>query len=72
VEVGAEVMPLGPGKYDDLCTYVREKAKADAAIVIVVGGPKGHGFSCQADLLTTAALPELLETLAKQIREAGP
>lgn len=38
-------MALGPGKYDDLCTYVREKAKAEGAIVIVYGGERGQGFS---------------------------
>lgn len=63
---------IGPGKYDDLCTTVRKKAKARGAIVIVLGGNKGNGFSCQADLASTLMLPDLLETLAKQIRERGP
>jgi len=65
-------MALGPGKYDDLCTYVREQAKADGALVIVINGTRGVGFSCQADLQTTLLLPELLENIAKQIRESGP
>jgi hypothetical protein len=38
-------------------------------IVIVVGGSKGNGFSCQADLETTLALPDMLEGVARQIRE---
>jgi hypothetical protein len=63
-------MPVGPGKYDDLCTLVREKAKADGAIVIIIRGEYGGGFSCQADLATTAALPDILENIAKQMREA--
>jgi hypothetical protein len=63
-------MPLGPGKYDDLCTEVREKARARGAIVIVIEGDKGDGFSCQADLLVTVRLPDLLESMAKQIRES--
>ena len=62
-------MALGPGKYDDLCTEVREKAKARGAILIVFSGDKGSGFSCQADVDITLVLPEILENLAKQIRE---
>lgn len=61
-------MALGPGKYDDLCTYVREQTQAEGTIVIVLGGNKGSGFSCQADLPTTLRLPDMLERLAKDIR----
>jgi hypothetical protein len=45
--------------------------KSGGVIVIVVGGNKGHGFSCQADLETTLALPEILENMVRQIRESG-
>lgn len=41
-------MALGEGKYDPLCSYVRKKAKAQACIVIIMGGNHGHGFSMQA------------------------
>jgi hypothetical protein len=67
-------MTVGPGKYDELCTYVRETAQAEGAIVIVFGGNRGSGFSCQADLPTTLALPDMLDEIARQIRknvEAG-
>jgi hypothetical protein len=64
-------MAIGPGKYDDLCTMVREKAEAEGAIVIVFGGKRGSGFSCQADLEATLRLPDILESVAKQIRESG-
>ena len=37
-------------------------------IVIVLGGNKGNGFSCQADLRTTLLLPDMLEDIARQIR----
>ncbi len=60
-------MPMGPGRYDDLCTYVREQAKARAAIVIVLDGEKGNGFSCQADLPTTSSLPGILRNVASEI-----
>lgn len=62
---------IGPGKYDDLCTYVREQAKAEAAIVIILNGEKGNGFSCQIDakhreLPVLLNVPEILrQTLAQ-------
>lgn len=61
-------MALGPGKYDDLATYVREQAKASGAMVIVIDGRLGSGFSVQADLAALIALPDLLEHMAAQIR----
>jgi hypothetical protein len=67
-------MALGPGKYDDLCTYVREQAGVSdegGAIVIVMGGKRGSGFACQADIASTLALPDLLEHIARQIRRDG-
>jgi hypothetical protein len=38
--------------------------------VIVFGGDKGNGFSCQADLETTLRLPDVLEDIARQMRES--
>lgn len=64
-------MAIGSGKYDDECTYVRERTQAKGTIVIVVDGNKGSGFACQADLLTTVALPIMLENIAREIRESG-
>jgi len=61
-------MPIGPGKYDDLCTSVREKT-GGSVLLIVVGGERGPGFSCQADLETMKMLPDMLEHVAKQIRQ---
>jgi len=67
-------MPLGPGKYDDVCTTVRELVgigDEGGVIVIVFGGNRGNGFSCQADLATTLGMPAVLESVAKQIRESA-
>jgi hypothetical protein len=63
----AASMAFGPGKYDDLCTSVREQT-GGGVLLIVMGGKHGNGFSCQADLETTMALPDLLEAVAAQIR----
>jgi hypothetical protein len=48
----AASMALGPGKYDDLCIYVRERT-GGGVLLIVVGGKDGGGFACRADLETT-------------------
>jgi hypothetical protein len=52
----------GPGKYDKLTTWVRERAKAEGVILIVVGGNKGHGFSAQ--LSATFPAESMLMTVA--------
>ena len=67
-------MALGPGKYDDLCTYVREQVGIDVnvngggVVVMVLGGNRGSGFAVQADIATTLKLPDLLEHMAREIR----
>ncbi|MGY3587039.1 hypothetical protein ACVIGB_003899 [Bradyrhizobium sp. USDA 4341] len=73
-------MALGKGKYDELCREIREKVglgggeipQSGGVLLIVMGGEHGNGFSCQADMDTTLALPDLLERVARQIRETGP
>lgn len=62
-------MPLGPGKYDDLCTVVRDSAKADAAIVIIHGGERGNGFSVQGPFEFALSLPAILRSVADNIEE---
>jgi len=64
---------IGPGKHDDLCTMVREQlglGDLGGVMLIVFDAKEEHsGFSCQCDYMTTMALPEILEAVAKQIRE---
>lgn len=64
-------MSWGPGKYDTLCTMVREQTGASSVLLVILDGVNGNGFSCQTDLAGTLALPDLLEMVAKQIREHG-
>ena len=40
-------------------------------IVIVLGGNRGTGFSCQANIRTTRTLPDILEDIARQTRDDG-
>lgn len=64
-------MSLGPGKYDPLCTHVREQAKAKCALVIVIGGELGSGFSMQTeDVWVMARVPSILRDTAKQIEDS--
>lgn len=62
-------MALGPGKYDDVCAEVLLDTMAQCAIVIIVDGVKGSGFSMKTkDPRLLATLPDMLEVMAKQIR----
>ena len=63
-------MPLGPGKYDDLATIVREQARAAGVMVMVFGGNLGEGFSIQATPELTSRLPELLRYIADEIEKS--
>ena len=62
---------IGPSKYDGICTMVRHMAGAEGVIVIIVNGDKGSGFSVQLNPLMSLAIPEILERIAKEIRESG-
>ena len=61
-------MALGPGKYDDLCTYVRKQAEADGAMVVVMNGNRGSGFSTQGDAVIISATIAILEQVLAQLK----
>jgi hypothetical protein len=59
----------GPGKYDNICTVVREETEAEIAIVVVINGNKGTGFSVQShnpDIVDV--LPMILDNMASELR----
>ena len=62
-------MANGPGKYDHVASAARVATDAEGVVVIVIGGRKGSGFSVQGSEAVMARLPELLETMATQIRQ---
>jgi hypothetical protein len=66
----------GPGKYDDICTRAREDAIAGCALLIILDGEHGHGFSAQfTDPSYVQRLPAILRDIAKQIErdaQQGP
>jgi hypothetical protein len=60
----------GPGKYDDIATQARESTNATAVVLVVYNGDKGSGFSVQSESDDwIRILPDILEAMAKQIRE---
>lgn len=65
-------MAIGPGKYDDLATDLRNKAKAEGVLLVVLNGERGSGFSAQLSVADTLMLPGLLRSIAAQIEERGP
>jgi len=63
-------MTIGPGKYDDVATSVREQTEATAVIVMIFGGDKGNGFSVQVeDLTLMRIMPAILRELADKIEQ---
>lgn len=59
---------MGGGKYDSIATGVRESTQAEGVVLLVLRGVHGSGFSMQADEAMTRALPDMLESMAQQIR----
>lgn len=61
-----------PGKYDDLCTMVREATQAEGVLLIIINGNKGGGFSVQASPEIIPIIPDMLEFTAGEIRKQTP
>lgn len=63
---------MGPGEYDPECTAVRKATEAALAIVVVVNGNRGSGFSVQTiDPTAAQKLPSMLRIMADQIEAGG-
>jgi hypothetical protein len=65
-------MATGPSKYNDECTAARESTNAEAVVLLVLNGDRGTGFAVQAHgEHFSAALPDLLEHMAREIRRGA-
>jgi len=61
-------MPAGPGKFDLLCTYVREKAGAEgAAVVVIDANGTNSGFSVQCPRALYKPLASVFRHVANEI-----
>lgn len=59
----------GAGVYDDLCTEAREKSAAEGAMLVIIEGTRGSGFSVQAPPVVIFTLPHVLRLVADQIEK---
>lgn len=58
-----------PGKYDDLCTMVREATQAEGVVLMIVRGNRGSGFSVQATPDVIHSLPDAIEMVVFGMRQ---
>ena len=67
---------FGPGKYDRLCTLVRDRARARGAVLIVFDGEHGHGFSAQLPAdgydAVVLALRAVADEIERDMTAPGP
>jgi len=62
-------MPIGPGKYDEMVTFIRESHLANGVVLIVFGGVKGSSFCIQATPEIQVKIPTLLREMAVNIEK---
>jgi hypothetical protein len=60
-------MAYGAGKYDDECSRIRNELKAEGVMLVVIGGPKGSGFSCQASAWDLPRFASVMRNAADQL-----
>ena len=62
------MMTAGPGKYDDMATYVQEETDAHLVVIAIIDGNKGSGFSVQAvSMELLKRIPQVLRDLADSL-----
>jgi uncharacterized Fe-S center protein len=59
----------GKGKYDEQCEAAFRACEAQAVVLIVINGNKGHGFSAIAPADINQKMPELLRITAEEIEK---
>ncbi len=60
---------IGSGKYDLICSELRRRTKAKGAMVIILDGNKGSGFSCQLPADSITKIPDALRQMATEIEK---
>jgi len=58
---------IGAGKYDLECSLARARTGAAGAVLIILAGTKGDGFSAQVPGVALTLLPQVLRDVANQI-----
>ncbi|WP_146749730.1 hypothetical protein [Paraburkholderia bryophila] len=69
--VSSTVSPGGEsaGAFDAACAHVRDATQARCAVVVVIGGESGSGYSVMGPLDAQILLPDILERMAKTLRQ---
>ncbi|RAS35875.1 hypothetical protein [Paraburkholderia bryophila] len=57
------------GAFDAACTHVRNWTQARCAVVVVIDGEFGSGYSVMGPLDAQILLPDILERMAKTLRQ---
>lgn len=60
---------IGPGKYDNLTTEIRRLTDANGAVLIILDGRIGSGFSAQVEPEAAERMPAILRQVADQMEE---
>ena len=63
-----EIKSNGAGKYDPLLTIARGEAMSNNAVLLIMDGVYGGGFSVQVEPRNLKKLPDLLRDLADAIQ----
>jgi len=59
---------MGPGRYDEVCTTVRQVTGAETCVVLIINGNNGSGFSVQTqNPARLERLPAVLREMAAQL-----
>ncbi|CAE6812045.1 hypothetical protein R75461_06406 [Paraburkholderia nemoris] len=63
------VIPGGEsaGLFDTACSYVRDATRARCAVVIVIDGESGSGYSVVGPLEAQVLLPDILHKIADSL-----
>lgn len=62
---------LGPGNYDDVCTFVRKHTRSKVVCLLVRGGARGDGFGCQVSTRDVRHTREQLEEIIADLRHVA-
>lgn len=63
---GSEIM-LGPGKYADLCSEIKDRVCAEVVVLIILSGDKGDSVSMDPPLEYSINTPKVLRELAAKL-----
>jgi hypothetical protein len=64
-------MALGRGKYEGIAMEIAERFGAHGVIIAIINGNKGTGIELYGPAIVHEGVPDFLEALAKDIREAA-